>query len=68
MRGKTMKPTKQVILETLAMSDRPLALHELNITGISECSASARLREMARIGQVIGQRREGKSYKEWTVA
>jgi len=41
------------------------AVHELRIVGVSECAASARLREMARTGEVAGRYREGKTFKEW---
>ncbi len=58
---------RDLILAELRRREKPLAVHELCVTGVSECSASARLREMAEDGLVIGKKREGKSFKEWSL-
>ena len=56
------------ILKRLSESSAPLAVHELNIWKCSDTAASARLRELAREGKVIGHIRKGTSYKEWSLA
>lgn len=60
-------PAKELIYRRLRRSEHPLAVHELDITGVSQCSASARLREMARDGIVLSVPAPGKAYKLWTV-
>ena len=59
---------KQKILARLQSSLVPLAVHEILIPDVSQCAASARLREMARDGLVKGSVCPGKSYKIWTAA
>jgi len=63
-----MPTARQEILRTLAMSTVPLAVHELGIPWVSDTAASARLRELAREGLVVGARAQGKPYKVWTIS
>ena len=42
-----------------------LGVHEINIGWHSQTAISARLRELAREGKVIGRVRKGKAVKEW---
>ena len=63
-----MKPTaKDAILRHLMDARRPLAIHEIDIPGISQNSAAARLRELTQEGQLVRQFRPGKSFKEWMI-
>lgn len=55
------------IIARLHWSDRPLALHELNIEGVSQAAASARLRELAREGVAISVKVPGKRYTAWAL-
>lgn len=59
---------RQAIIKALYESPRPLALHEIPVVGINQAAASARLRELARDGIVVGTRRPGTAYKEWAMA
>lgn len=59
------KTAKEKILDFLAMADGPVPIHELRIEGVSQTSASARLREMAREGLVESVPVEGKRYTAW---
>lgn len=59
---------KEKILRCLESSVRPLAVHELDIQGVSECSASARLREMKRDGIVLSIPVPGKKYTAWLLS
>lgn len=59
---------KQEILNVLACSPYPLAIHEIDIPKTSQTAVSARLRELSRAGIVIGERVEGKAYKIWKLA
>jgi pyridoxine 5'-phosphate synthase PdxJ len=43
------------------------AVHELHLESVSQCAASARLREMSRDGEVVGRIRLGKQFKEWAL-
>ena len=61
-----METTRQKILKSLALSPRPLACHEFFV-GANDAAVSARLRELARDGLVIGQRVPGKAYKVWNL-
>lgn len=62
------KTASELIIELLTANPESwFAVHELNITDVSECAASARLRELARDGRVIGKTRKGKSFKEWSI-
>ena len=58
-------PARQRIIARLYEAGRPVALHELDIDGVSQTSASVRLREMAREKIVIKVRAEGKHYDLW---
>lgn len=61
-----MKPTAaQKIVARLAEVGRPLMLHELYINGVSQTSASARLREMARNGVVRSIKVPGTHMTAW---
>lgn len=62
------KTAKQQILEVLAVSKQGVPVHEFQIYGVSQTAISARLREMARVGQVVGHRLEGENFKRWTLA
>ena len=53
------------IMRVLGGSPVPVAVHELGIIGYSENALATRLSELQRIGRVRGQRRPGKSFKEW---
>jgi len=60
-----MPKCKELILQTLAMSDKPLAAHEMKIIGYSENNICTRLPELAKAGLVEGTYSKGTSYKEW---
>lgn len=61
-----MKQTAtEAIIEALKRSGKPLAIWEMGIIGHSHTALSARTRELARLGLIAGQRREGKAFKEW---
>lgn len=60
-----MKTAREKILDRLALAENPLALHELDINGVSQAAASARLREMAREGLVVSIPVAGKRYTAW---
>lgn len=63
---KTAKKKIKDALYLAALSGNPWRIiREISLIGVSECSASARLREMARTGEVEGRFREGKKEKEW---
>ena len=59
---------KEKILHRLSLSDLPVPIHELNIQGVSQTSASARLREMAREGLVMSVPVNGARYTAWMLA
>lgn len=64
-----MKPTaKSKILARLAESAWPLPLHLLDIPGVSQTSASARLREMARENLVRSVPVPGNRFTAWEIA
>ena len=56
------------IIQVLHEASRPLAIHEMVLPGVSQTAASARLRELAKVGIVVGERVPNKAYKAWTVA
>jgi hypothetical protein len=56
---------KDAIVQLLAQSDHPLAVHEIKIEGVSENSVAARLRELKATNTVVCRFREGKPFKEW---
>ena len=58
---------KQKIMARLSSSPWPVPLHKLDIPGVSECSASARLREMARLGIVYSVPVPGTKYTAWAL-
>ena len=62
-----MTAVKQAIANALKCADAPLAVHELPIAGYSQNNLATRLSEMAKEGLIIGRRRAGKAYKEWTL-
>jgi hypothetical protein len=61
---------RKVLADAISRGYDYQAIHELHLEGVSECSASARLREMARANppEVIGRVREGTKFKEWKLA
>lgn len=65
MESKKTIPEK--ILEVLSQVSMPLATFEfpLKQIGTNECTVSARLRQLAQKGKVIGFTRKDKRYKEW---
>lgn len=56
------------ILMRLSGASRPLALHELDIPGVSQAAASARLREMAKENLVVSFPVPGKRFTSWALA
>jgi hypothetical protein len=69
--GGIMAIAKDLIRESLEkaiLRGTPwLAVHELGLLTVSQCAASARLREMARAGEVTSRTRFGKKFSEWTL-
>ena len=64
----TAKPTaRALILDRLANTQRPLAVHELEVIGHSQISLARRLYEMQRDGLVTSANRPGTAYKEWSM-
>lgn len=59
---------KDLILKRLAEAAEPLPIHALDIPGVSQTSASARLREMARENLVVSLPVPGKRFTAWTLA
>lgn len=64
---KIKRNAKQIIIECLRESTKPLAVHELPMTGYSQNNLATRLSELAREGVVKGQFRPHTSFKEWTL-
>ena len=60
-----MPHAKQMILDVLAKSNNPVAVHEMGIIGHSENALASRMCELERAGLVEGSYRQGKSFKEW---
>lgn len=60
--------TKDAIIKVLHETDRPLAVHEFGFIGANHAAISARLRELARVGIVVGERVDGRAYKAWSIA
>ena len=61
---------KQKILEFLRTKTEPVPLHDMRMAGVSQTSASARLREMARPAGGALVRSvpvEGKRYTAWVI-
>jgi DNA-binding HxlR family transcriptional regulator len=64
-----MKPTqKHEILKALALSSRPLAVHEFDFDDISQNSIATRLSELQKAGLVVGEYKPGRPYKVWKLA
>jgi hypothetical protein len=62
------RPTsKTLILERLEAAPGPLAVHEFHLVGYSENNIATRLSELAKAGKVVGVRRQGQAYKEWSL-
>jgi hypothetical protein len=58
---------KESILEVLSKTTDKLAIHEFPFVGYNQAAISARLRELAREGKVVGTPRPGKAFKEWSL-
>lgn len=56
------------IIKVLHEASRPLAIHEMVLPGVSQTAASARLRELAKVGIVVGERVDGRAYKAWSIS
>ena len=61
-----MTAAERILQRLSEQSD--LALFEFKIMGCSESAISARLRESAREGKVIGHYRKGENFKRWSLA
>ena len=61
------KTASERIILRLVSHNGWLAIHEFGLRGISDCAASARLRELARGGKVVSRFREHSRYKEWSI-
>ena len=59
---------KELILARLSHTEIPLAIHELQIGGVSQTAASARLREMKRDGLVVSVPIPGRKFTAWSLA
>ncbi len=60
--------TREAIIETLSSSDRALAVFEFGFMGMAQTAISARLRELAREGIVVGAKHPKRAYKIWKLA
>jgi len=60
--------TKEKILCILSTTKKKMAVHEFGLQSISENNLATRLSELAKIGKVSSQYREGKRYKEWFIS
>lgn len=58
---------KDAILRRLFEASKPLAVHELDVFGVSDNAAATRLSELAKEGKVTGTIRRGTRYKEWSI-
>lgn len=58
---------KDKILAFLETSERPVPLHYMILDGVSQTSASARLREMARDNLVRSVPVPGKRFTAWAI-
>ena len=56
---------KEKILLHLKYSDHPLAIHEFDITGVSQNTIGSRLPELALAKKVWGYFKEGERFKRW---
>lgn len=59
--------SKDLIVNRLLESTKPLACHELKIVGYSENTIATRLSELAKDQIIIGRQRKGYLYKEWYI-
>lgn len=64
---ETKITAKREIIRVLAIAEKPLAVHEMDIPIYSENNLATRLSELAREGVVIGKTRAGKAFKEWSL-
>lgn len=62
-----MLTARQAIVSVLYESDRPLAVFEFGLMGVAQTAISARLRELARDGIVVGVKPKDKPYKVWAM-
>jgi DNA-binding HxlR family transcriptional regulator len=60
--------TREAIISSLAESDSPLAVFEFGFMGMAQTAISARLRELAREGVVIGVKHPKGAWKVWSLA
>lgn len=60
-----MPKCKELILQALGNSEKPLSVHELCIEGYSENNLATRLSELSRAGLIEGTYRPGTAYKQW---
>ena len=60
--------TSQAVVRVLSETDSPLAVHEFGLMGVSQTAISARLRELARDGVVVGVKHPTRAYKLWKMA
>lgn len=58
---------RQMIVKRLYEAARPLALHELDLIGVNQAAASARLRELRRDGLVSSVPVPGKRFTAWVL-
>lgn len=63
-----MITARERIIARLGESLAPVPLHLMNIDGVSQTSASARLRELAREGIVVSVPVPGHRYTAWILA
>ena len=63
-----MTTAKTKILQRLALADAPVPVHEIKCFGVSDTSASARLRELHREGLVIKHKKIGVRFDYWSLA
>ncbi len=61
------KTVKEKILDRLREADRPLAIHEFNIMGVSESTVGARLRDLTQEGKLTRGFRKDTGFKEWSL-
>ena len=60
-----MTTARTKILQRLALADLPLPLHQLDLDGVSQAAASARLRELKKEGLVVSVPVKGKKFTAW---
>lgn len=63
-----MIPARALIIKRLYEAQAPVPLHALDIVGVSQTAASARLREMKREGIVVSVPVPGRRYTAWKLA